>query len=660
MSEIAGFVGQVAGIASAALTVIPGGAPFAAAASAIAAGASAIAQLTAKPPASTAPPREFVTGVDQPLQMVLGRMMTRGNQIHEEAGGPTIDDIPNPWLHQTFVLSACGPVEAVEAIYANDNPTTWDRTPNRGGHESHFEDYARADWHTGGTGATLDPFQWEGPGKRTNLDIWQLGWRTSGLSALQVSQRLDDKETHFRNGPADWSAILKGVRAYDPRHDSTYPGGSGPRRIGQESTYTYSVNGPIQALTYAFGRYRNGHLIMGGGLSLDAIDVASFVEAANVADANGWECHGVVLENGEDTEIWNNLKLMLETASAWPSNIGGVLTCIQRRPVVPVTTITDGDLEGECTAQGLKPWRDGLNTVIPKFTDEASVWEPVAGDAVEVPHLRALHGEVRSKEIPFKLVAKAKQAAELSVLRIYDTVELDPIKLKVGRRFLELKAGDGVTLDLPSLGLSGDAVILSHHIDPMTGQVTLGLKTDTTAKHAYAKGQTSAPPPPPRLASLAEMQQAHRATLAIRDERTTRQAIATSYTKGLSITATDAGSEATVTVSEHVREYGDARPAVTIAEATITAQPYSTTLHIFYDDADTDGVGVTMEATETAADAYVSADHPHRHYVGTIRTPAAGGADTTGGGARPSGSAGDTGGSDGDTGGGPGPGTNYP
>src|SRR3546814_4163680 len=79
------------------------------------------------------------------------------------------------------------------------------------------------------------------------------------------------------------------VKVYDPRLDSTYPGGSGPCRPLQENTYVYSENPWLHALTWALGRWQNGKKVIGVGMAPFQIAMASFVDAANIADLNNWK-----------------------------------------------------------------------------------------------------------------------------------------------------------------------------------------------------------------------------------------------------------------------------------------------------------------------------------------------------------------------------------
>lgn len=104
-------------------------------------------------------------------------------------------------------------------------------------------------------------------------------------------------------------------------------------------------------------------------------------------------------------------------------------------------------------------------------------------------------------------------------------------------------------------------------------------------------------------------------------------ALANSGTTGLTLTATDAGTDATITVSGHTRVYGDGSTLAIAGPVNITGLAYSTEYYIYYDDptrADTTPSYLTTTNEATAAQT------GDTHLVGFVTTPAALGADTDG------------------------------
>jgi hypothetical protein len=107
---------------------------------------------------------------------------------------------------------------------------------------------------------------------------------------------------------------------------------------------------------------------------------------------------------------------------------------------------------------------------------------------------------------------------------------------------------------------------------------------------------------------------------------TNATALANSFVTGLTITATDAGSNATITISGHTRNYADGT-SVSVTGGSITALAYSTDYWIYYDQASRAGGTVTYVAS---ASVVGNGTAPDRHFVGAVRTPAGGGGPSNG------------------------------
>lgn len=103
-------------------------------------------------------------------------------------------------------------------------------------------------------------------------------------------------------------------------------------------------------------------------------------------------------------------------------------------------------------------------------------------------------------------------------------------------------------------------------------------------------------------------------------------AIANSGVTGATITATDAGANATVNITAHTRVYGDGT-SVSVNAGSVTGLSYSTLYYIYYDQASRAGGAVTYQATTSQTTA---AQTGNRHLVGSVTTPAAAAPDTGG------------------------------
>lgn len=121
------------------------------------------------------------------------------------------------------------------------------------------------------------------------------------------------------------------------------------------------------------------------------------------------------------------------------------------------------------------------------------------------------------------------------------------------------------------------------------------------------------------------------------DDITSSSELASSYVSGATITATDAGSDVTITISAHTRHYPQADGTVTsvaVNGGSLTARAYTTTYWVYYDQPSRAGGVVTYASATSEATAAQVGD---RHTVGAVTTPAALGSAKLGGYVRPPG-----------------------
>ncbi len=99
-------------------------------------------------------------------------------------------------------------------------------------------------------------------------------------------------------------------------------------------------------------------------------------------------------------------------------------------------------------------------------------------------------------------------------------------------------------------------------------------------------------------------------------------ALTSSGVTGITLTATDAGTDASISISAHTRVYGDGS-SVSVSAGVLTGLAYSTVYYIYYDQPSRAGGTVTYVSTTDKATATQTGD---RHLVGLVSTPAAGAA----------------------------------
>lgn len=524
MTAVAKVIGVVASVAA----LIPG--PHQPIAAGIAFVANATAQLTAKKPRNIAQgsTTDVKIGADMPTPYIMGDgVYYTGNRVHQIGYGGTVDDVPNPYAALVDIYSGVS-CRALVATYADFTPIVFSGTAASGW----FNGFLYRSFQLGAL-----PESSALTGNWGAIPQWSSAHKLSGKAAILWSAKFDKRAERFASGLPRFGSEWDGVSVYDGRQDSTWPGGDGPCRAGDESTYVggdAATNPGCHALTYALGRYQNGVKVFGIGLlggpvtidgtDIDGIVVEDFVEFANVCEANGWKVAGVIFEPGDR---WNNLKQICAAGGAEPCFKGSKLGLKINAPRIPVGTITIDDLaEGELTAPGMQSWRDRRNTILPKYRSRDHKWEYVATDPVVIADYLTEDGEEKSDNPQYDLVEDADQAAQLGAYSLFDGRERGPIEMVCKSHMRFFRPGDMLTCQLPGPEYDlddVDVVIIKRSIDPETMQVNLTAVTEFAGKHALALATTgTAPaaiviPSPEELDTIAGQSKVPRVTELIAD-----------------------------------------------------------------------------------------------------------------------------------------------
>lgn len=526
IGTIAGAVALVAGtIATAGI----GTAAFAATmgtiatASGLAAGFATLgAQALYKPPPARGSVTNVLIAVDPPSPYVMGEGYFAGVLRHDAGYGATLKKVPNPYRLMVTVYSHGGPVQSI-------SPRV-----ELGVIGSYYNGFLYAATQLGACpeASALTPQFAGAPG-------WGAASKLSGQAAIAWNLKFDKDGKVFASGVPRLGAYGQWVKAYDPRKDSTFPGGSGAHRLGVETTYEWTQNPALHAGTYAYGRYQNGKRVMGIGMPATGIDWVGVAGWANVCDANGWTIFGPVYEPGNR---WENLREICAAGGCTPVFASGLIGWHYAAPRVALDTITDADIADEnYSVTAMASWRERLNTIVPKYISPDHEWQLIAdSEAVTIAEYVTEDGEEKKVEWPFNLVKNGDQAAQLAAYKMLDSRELQPIVLPCLPRLRKYRPGECLHIDLPELGLDTDAVILTRSFDPARMVVTLTLMGETPGKHDFALGRTATPPPTPALKQTAEERDNLRwAAQLDQGARTAEYDAAATYSEGMTVRMPD-------------------------------------------------------------------------------------------------------------------------
>ncbi|WP_158250696.1 hypothetical protein [Novosphingobium sp. HII-3] len=487
-----GAAGTVAGVSVSTISTV------ASVATVTAAAASVGAQLLAKKPGAIGTVNQVTISANSPIPYGMGRCFYAGSQLHDVGYGGKVGKTKNPYLTKVFVWSAGGPIDGIETLLMDWQPVTFSGTAAVGYYNSWL--YAQHQLGQRPEAAALSG-PW-GP-----VPDWSAAHKLSGMAASMISYRFDRKNKVWANGIPVHGVIARFARVYDPRNDSTYPGGSGSHRFDNEDTFQFDRNAALNAITYARGRYAKDPVtgaqtikVVGCGFPYESFDWPQWVAFANTCEANGWNCDGHVYD-GPGISLWDNLKRICAAGGGVPVISGGLLSVRFQSPKVALDTITLEDFaEGERIAPGMRTYKDRVNTMVPKYRSEANKWEYVQSEAVQFEEYITLDGgDIKEEEFLCEMVTDKNQAAQLTAYELFSRRELSGITIPCKPRLWQYRLGEALNVIDQQTGINHLCVIAAINKDIANATATLTLETETTSKHALALAMTGTAPPPPTL-----------------------------------------------------------------------------------------------------------------------------------------------------------------
>lgn len=519
MSKFLRTAAEVVGVALSIAAAIPSGGTSllgaalslsAASAAAVAAAASAAltigAQLLAKKTSGAGAPDSWRANPDQGIDLPLGDCYNSGGVLYRQTYGKNNK-------YETIVTCwGLGPVGGIHTTYVDGVVRTVTGTT------VNITDRGKM-YQATQLGLCPEPAQLLVP------PIDPYGWtaqhKLSGKAAIMNTFVYDAKgSVTFTSIPnCGWRGY--GKLGWDPRLDSTYPGGSGPQRADDESTWAWSRNPFIVALSFLIGWRQNGKLAGGAGTPLTGIIVEQLVEGANVADANSWYCGGVKSTSDNPWDVYTDI---LQAGGAEPLEAGARVGCLVNMPRVRLATFDrDWLANGSIVIPKVTNRRDRINAVTPTYLQESSVvtedddgnlittvnWAQAPGPPIVVDEYVTADGRERRKPVSYPLVQcfagdAPTQVAQLARYDIENAREISGISLPMKLRAYGYKPGDCVGLQLPEVGSSfadRDILLMQRSIEPSSCVVTMTARTETASKHAKALGQAASVATTPAIAA---------------------------------------------------------------------------------------------------------------------------------------------------------------
>ncbi|WP_026616374.1 hypothetical protein [Ensifer aridi] len=283
---------------------------------------------------------------------------------------------------------------------------------------------------------------------------WKATSKLSGMCYVVVERYYHLQ--FFRDagrGKPEIDFVLRGLREYDPRKDSTVAGGSGPQRLNDPSTWAHATNPAVHRLNYQLGLRAlvSGRTLIGEGKSLGQLDLATYFVAMNVCDtlrANGkktYECSLFVSGDDDHTEV---LKQFDDAMAGYGLNRRGLSGVIPGAPQIPVKDLTEADIpiERAKDIQFRKSAFERFNHLSGQFTSIESMWQPESLKPVYVNADVAADGRNRQTSIDFLQVTDPDIAQYLLNIRYRQNRVSGSATVPVSRRFgLAVQEGEWIT-----------------------------------------------------------------------------------------------------------------------------------------------------------------------------------------------------------------------
>jgi hypothetical protein len=391
--------------------------------------------------------------MDHPVASFLGASWTL-----------TPDDRPTELLNPTQVTVAGNVITLDSSLWATWEgrvlDVTYDWTANTA--------LLRVRHHLGSDSQTADAaLLAELPSEWTSND------RGRGLCYSVFTYNLNEPE--FQNGPLQPTARVKGRKVYDPRLDSTQPGGSGSHRRDDPSTWAWSRNPEL--CTTDFVRAPFGKRASSAQVQWDAVMAGANVCATGVDYGSGSEplytCDGA-FRTDEDPDV--TLDQLCQSMAGF-ATFNGTWLIQPGSYTAPVLDLTDADNAGPIDVTpglGVGEVINGLRGRFydPTRFDQITDYPPYSNAAFVAEDGQAWFDNLN---LPFTAsAARAHQLARVQVERSRGMQMQYPAKMRAVR----LRPGQRVRVTNSLLNLTAAVFRVMTREYSVGGRVNLGLAQD--------------------------------------------------------------------------------------------------------------------------------------------------------------------------------------
>lgn len=383
-----------------------------------------------------------ITLGEHPREAIFGRACTGGSLLDAFNYGPDFE-----W--EVLVIAiADHECDALEGFYVDDRYVEFDAN----GFVSEFsegdEHYLFVEWHSGTAtqqaSATLQDWSLQSG----EPDQWGPNDTLSGVAYVSLCYRVSDKFFSARPG---FKWVVRGHKNYDPRKDSTVPGGSGSHRWNDLATREWDENAAICRYNFIRGVWSNGQLMVGPGKSAEEAPPENEIARANVCDLDvalkvgGTEkyytCGAVVRADEEWIEVEENFAAAMGGELI---ELAGQITAEPGIAKLASFAFFDSDIiVGDEVRYQAKVTRDQLvNTVVATYIDPTQLWEPTSAPLRRSVDDIATDGEARELPLALHYVTSGTQAQRIAeIFRRKARLQAQAV-VTLGPKYMRAEVGD--------------------------------------------------------------------------------------------------------------------------------------------------------------------------------------------------------------------------
>ena len=299
--------------------------------------------------------------------------------------------------------------------------------------------------------------------------------------------------------PSRVTIVGNGALLYDPRKDSTVPGGSGSHRATDQSTWGIYTdaddcdNPVLQMLWWMLGWKINGKLSVGCGVPYTRIDMPSFITAANICDENvtlaiggtqkRYRTSGTASDADDRMEIINNF---LTSMNGTLRDNGGKLTVTAMKNDLAdyVLTLSESDMIGEFGWQQTRGLTDNYNIARGRYVDPSnnSLYQMV--DYPEVG-FASPDGVERVMSLDLAYVEDGRRAQRIAKQVLQRNQYRGMFSTTFNAKALGCQVGDVVRINLEALGWVNKLFRVVSQEIRFDGQVPMALVEENAAIYAW-------------------------------------------------------------------------------------------------------------------------------------------------------------------------------